>query len=58
MLILSRKIGEAIMVGDNVKITLLSIKGEQIRLGIEAPIEVEVHREEIFKRIQKEKGVA
>ena len=55
MLILTRRIGEAIMIGDNVYVRSLGISGNQVRLGIEAPKEVSVHREEIWHRIQKEK---
>lgn len=53
MLILTRRLKESIMVGSDVKVTVLSFKGNQIRLGIEAPDDVEVHREEIYLRIQK-----
>jgi len=52
MLILTRKVGEAVIVGNDVKITVLHVKGSQIRLGIDAPSTVTVHREEIFSRIQ------
>ncbi len=52
MLILTRKVGEAVMIGHDVKITVLHVKGNQIRLGIDAPSSVAVHREEIFSRIQ------
>lgn len=55
MLILTRRVGEALMVGDDVIIRVLGIKGHQIRLGIKAPKEVSVHREEIYQRIQQEK---
>jgi len=54
MLVLTRKLGENIRIGDNVKITVLELKGGQVKLGIEAPPEVAVHREEIFERIQEE----
>lgn len=54
MLILTRRIGESLVIGDNVRIRILGIKGRQIRLGIDAPKEVSVHREEIYKRIQLE----
>ena len=54
MLILSRKVGEAIMIGGNVFIVVIGIKGEQIRLGIDAPRNVTVHREEVHKRIELE----
>lgn len=52
MLILTRRTGEALMIGDNVSITVLGVKGNQVRLGIDAPKDVSVHREEIFKKIQ------
>lgn len=55
MLILSRKVGEAIIIGDNVSITVLSCVGRTIRLGIEAPKEISVHREEIYNKLQREK---
>ena len=54
MLILSRRVGEALMVGDDVTVTVLSISGNQVRIGVKAPKEVAVHREEIYDRIQKE----
>ena len=54
MLILTRRISESIMIGDDVKITVLGVKGNQVRLGIDAPKDVSVHREEIFLRIQAE----
>ncbi|MBI3573295.1 MAG: carbon storage regulator CsrA [Candidatus Kerfeldbacteria bacterium] len=54
MLVLTRKLGENIRIGDNVKITVLEIRGNQIKLGIEAPPEIIVHREEIYERIQEE----
>lgn len=56
MLILSRRIGESIMIGDKMKVTVLSIKGTQIRIGIEAPKNVQVHREEIYQKIQAGKN--
>ncbi len=56
MLILTRKVGEALMVGDDVNITVLGVKGNQVRIGVSAPKEVAVHREEIYQRIQKEKN--
>lgn len=55
MLILSRSTGQSIMIGDEVKVTVIEIKGHQVRLGFEAPKDVPVHREEIFLRIKAEK---
>ena len=55
MLILSRRPGESLIIGDNVTINVLGVQGNQVRLGIEAPREVTVHREEIYARIQAEK---
>ena len=56
MLILTRRIGETLMVGDDVTITVLGVKGNQVRIGVNAPRDVAVHREEIYQRIQKEKS--
>lgn len=58
MLILTRKIGESIIIGDNVKVTVLGVEGRQIRVGIDAPKEVSVHREEIYNKIESEKVLA
>ncbi|MCK4870854.1 MAG: carbon storage regulator CsrA [Gammaproteobacteria bacterium] len=56
MLILTRRNGESIMINDDVKISILGITGRQIRIGINAPKEVDVHREEIYQKIQQEKA--
>lgn len=56
MLILSRRAGESIIIGDEVHITILSVKGKQVRIGIEAPAHISVHREEIYDKIQSENG--
>jgi carbon storage regulator len=54
MLILTRRVGETLMIGDNISVTVLGVKGNQVRLGINAPKDVAVHREEIFERIRHE----
>ena len=56
MLILTRRINESIIIGDDVKITVLGVKGNQVRLGIDAPKDLSVHREVIYERIQNEKN--
>lgn len=55
MLILARRIGESLMVGDDVTVTVLSVNGSQMRLGIHAPRDIAVHRDEIYHRIQSER---
>lgn len=56
MLILTRRIGEVVMIGDDIEVTVLDINGNQARLGIKAPKNVPVHREEVYQRIQAEKA--
>ena len=56
MLILTRRVGETLMIGDQVSVTVLGVKGNQVRIGINAPKDVAVHREEIYQRIKREDG--
>ena len=56
MLILTRRVGETVVIGDDVTVTVLGVKGNQVRLGVNAPREVAVHREEIFERIKRERA--
>jgi carbon storage regulator len=60
MLILTRRVGETVMIGNDVTVTVLGVKGNQVRVGVNAPRDVAVHREEIFERIKREEqdGVA
>ena len=57
MLILTRRVGESICIGDEVNVTVLGVKGNQVRVGVNAPREVPVHREEVFDRIRREELV-
>jgi len=55
LLILTRKIGESLMIGSEVTVTVMAVKGNQVRIGINAPKDVAVHREEVYERVQQEK---
>jgi carbon storage regulator len=56
MLILTRRVGESLMIGNELTVTVLAVKGSQVRIGINAPKEVAVHREEIYERVKQEKA--
>lgn len=56
MLILTRRVGETLMIGDDVTVTVLGVKGNQVRIGVNAPRDVAVHREEIYERIKREQA--
>jgi len=57
MLILTRRVGESILIGDNVTVTVLGVNGNQVKIGINAPKDTPVHREEIHQRIQEERAI-
>ena len=58
MLILTRRVGETVMIGNDITVTVLGVKGNQVRVGVNAPKEVAVHREEIYERIKREEQAA